>query len=100
MPEGVEMPTLDEHRFGTSHTPRFDGRTRELDQARSQSTQTLRRVLGQWDGLASLKDEIRRVEVRIKSAETTGDKELSSLKAYLKGLRYSLDCRAFADNNE
>jgi hypothetical protein len=94
------MPTLDERRFSTSHYPQYEIRTRELDQARSQSNQTLRRVLGQWDGLASLKDEIRRVEVRIKQSDPMDDKELSSLKAYLKGLRYSLDCRAFPDTRE
>jgi hypothetical protein len=91
------MHTLDERRFSTSRSPQNEIRTRELDQVRSQSTQTLRRVLGQWDGLASLKDEIRRVESKISRTDPADDKELSSLKAYLKGLRYSLDCRAFAD---
>ncbi len=94
------MSTLDERRFSTSHGPQFELRTRELDQARSQSNQALRRVLGQWDGLASLKDEIRRVEARIKRNDLIDDKEMASLKAYLKGLRYSLDCRAFADTIE
>jgi hypothetical protein len=94
------MPILDERRFNTSRTPQHEIQTRELDLAGSRSRQTLRRLLGQWDGLASLKDEIRRIEARIGHADPADDKELSALKAYLKGLRYGLDCRAGADTAE
>jgi len=69
--------------------------SQDLDTDRIQSRQVLRRVLGQWDGLAGLKDEIRRVEGTIRQAEDDQAQEtdLSSLKSYLKGLRYNLDCR-------
>ena len=69
--------------------------SQDLDSDRIQSRQVLRRVLGQWDGLAGLKDEIRRLEGRIRHAEEDQAEEtdLNSLKSYLKGLRFNVDCR-------
>jgi hypothetical protein len=84
--------------------------TREFDTERTQMNRKLRRVLGEWDGLASLKDEIRIVEAQIRQGEDEctamiadcveptmlhlKEAQIGFLQGYLKGLRYTLDRRA------